>query len=187
MLPAQRLSSFSLADQRESDLGFVLVDQRLRPVYTNSVAIHILKYGADPLEVGEWDVFVREKLRRILRSGHVATASVSPIMFSSGRRRYMCRSFVLSAGTLGTPAPLIGLLMERHVRTRNELQEASARFHLSPRERQTLAHLTHGLTTKEIAKCMNVSPNTVKQFVRLIMIKMNVTTRSGVVGKLLAS
>jgi len=33
---------------------------------------------------------------------------------------------------------------------------------------------------------MSVNPNTVKQFVRLIMRKMGVTTRSVIVGKLVA-
>jgi len=33
---------------------------------------------------------------------------------------------------------------------------------------------------------MNISPNTVKVFLRLVMLKMGVTTRSGVVGKLMS-
>jgi DNA-binding CsgD family transcriptional regulator len=33
---------------------------------------------------------------------------------------------------------------------------------------------------------MNISPNTVKTFLRLIMLKMSVTTRSGVIGKLIS-
>ena len=33
---------------------------------------------------------------------------------------------------------------------------------------------------------MSISPNTVKAFLRVIMVKMGVTSRSGVVGKILA-
>ncbi len=33
---------------------------------------------------------------------------------------------------------------------------------------------------------MNISPNTVKVFLRLVMLKMGVTTRSGVIGKLIS-
>jgi DNA-binding CsgD family transcriptional regulator len=62
----------------------------------------------------------------------------------------------------------------------------SREFHLSPRECETVRYLSQGLTTKEVAHHMSVSPNTVKQFVRLIMSKMGVTTRSGIVGKLVA-
>jgi DNA-binding CsgD family transcriptional regulator len=32
---------------------------------------------------------------------------------------------------------------------------------------------------------MRVSPNTIKQFVRIIMSKMGVTNRSGIIGKLI--
>jgi DNA-binding CsgD family transcriptional regulator len=34
---------------------------------------------------------------------------------------------------------------------------------------------------------MQISPNTVKTFVRLIMVKMGVSTRSGLVGKILTA
>jgi len=47
--------------------------------------------------------------------------------------------------------------------------------------------LMDGLTSKEIAVRMNVTPNTVKTFVRLIMSKMAVSTRSGIVGKIFAA
>jgi DNA-binding CsgD family transcriptional regulator len=80
---------------------------------------------------------------------------------------------------------MVALLLERCPQEGLDLSEASRRFHLSRRERETVQHLMHGLTTKEVAACMNVSPNTVRQFVRLIMTKMSVTTRSGIVGKLL--
>jgi DNA-binding CsgD family transcriptional regulator len=42
------------------------------------------------------------------------------------------------------------------------------------------------MTTKEIAAAMNISPNTVKSFVRLIMTKLNVSTRPAIIGKILA-
>ena len=45
--------------------------------------------------------------------------------------------------------------------------------------------LIQGMTTKEIAGSLNLSPNTVKSFLRLVMTKMGVTTRSGIVGKVL--
>jgi hypothetical protein len=31
---------------------------------------------------------------------------------------------------------------------------------------------------------MSISPNTVKAFIRLVMVKMNVSTRSGIIGKI---
>jgi DNA-binding CsgD family transcriptional regulator len=34
---------------------------------------------------------------------------------------------------------------------------------------------------------MGISPNTVKAFLRLVMVKMGVSTRSGIVGRFVAS
>ena len=45
----------------------------------------------------------------------------------------------------------------------------------------------HGFTSKEIAARMKISPNTVKAFLRLIMLKLRVSTRSGIVGRILES
>ncbi|PYU54649.1 MAG: hypothetical protein DMG55_30720, partial [Acidobacteria bacterium] len=42
-----------------------------------------------------------------------------------------------------------------------------------------------GLTGKAIANRMNISPNTVKAFLRMIMIKMGVSSRSEVVIKII--
>jgi DNA-binding NarL/FixJ family response regulator len=52
------------------------------------------------------------------------------------------------------------------------------------REQETVELLTLGLTSKEIASRMNISPNTVKAFFRMVMTKMAVTTRAGIVGKI---
>ena len=61
--------------------------------------------------------------------------------------------------------------------------QVAARFHLTPREQETLQHLMQGLTNKEIGQRMHISPNTVKAFLKLIMMKMGVSTRSGIIGK----
>ena len=63
--------------------------------------------------------------------------------------------------------------------------QIAAAFHLTEQERETVGFLVEGLTSKEIAQHMNISPNTVKAFIRLVMIKMGVTTRAGIVGKIL--
>ena len=45
--------------------------------------------------------------------------------------------------------------------------------------------LIMGLTNKEIADRMGISANTVKGFVRLVMLKMGTSGRSGIVAKVL--
>jgi DNA-binding CsgD family transcriptional regulator len=63
------------------------------------------------------------------------------------------------------------------------LSQMSEQFALTEREKETVELLLQGLTSKEIAIRMNISPNTVKAFLRLVMVKMGVSTRSGIVGR----
>ena len=64
------------------------------------------------------------------------------------------------------------------------IAEVSERFGLTSREQETVQFLLEGLTSKEIAQRMKISPNTVKAFIRLVMVKMGVSTRSGIIGKI---
>lgn len=64
------------------------------------------------------------------------------------------------------------------------MEEVSQRFGLTAREQETMRLLAEGFCSKEIAVRMNISPNTVKAFVHLVMVKMGVSTRSGIIGKM---
>jgi DNA-binding CsgD family transcriptional regulator len=77
-----------------------------------------------------------------------------------------------------------GILLERAAPNVMDIAAASRHFGLTQREQQTVELLTLGLTSKEIASRMSISPNTVKAFFRLVMTKMAVSTRSGIVGKI---
>ncbi len=64
------------------------------------------------------------------------------------------------------------------------MAEISETYGLTAREQETVQFLLEGFTSKEIAQRMMISPNTVKAFIRLVMVKMSVSTRSGIVGKI---
>ena len=64
------------------------------------------------------------------------------------------------------------------------MAEISERFGLTAREQETMRLLAEGFCSKEIAARMKISPNTVKAFVHLVMVKMSVSTRSGIIGKM---
>jgi DNA-binding CsgD family transcriptional regulator len=164
-------------------VGFLLADVNLNPLYANGAAVLILGYGGAGAAL-QGAEFLQERIRFILRAERFAL-ECSTTTFPSGRRRYVCRPFLLESRQNHARPPMVALVLERCPREGLDFSEASRRYHLSRRERETVQHLSHGLTTKEAAEVMNVSPNTVKQFVRLIMTKMGVTTRSGIIGKLL--
>jgi DNA-binding CsgD family transcriptional regulator len=67
----------------------------------------------------------------------------------------------------------------------NSLSKVTGNYRLTEREAEVLEGISLGLTSKMLADRMNISPNTVNAFLRMIMIKLGVTTRAGIVGKLL--
>jgi len=64
------------------------------------------------------------------------------------------------------------------------LSQVGKQFNRTQREQEVLEYLLQGMKSKEIANRMNLSPNTVRAFLRLIMIKTGVSSRSAIVGKI---
>ena len=65
------------------------------------------------------------------------------------------------------------------------MSRISEQFRLTPREKQAVTLLLQGLGNKEMAEHLGISANTVKAFLRLVMIKMGASSRSGVASKVL--
>jgi len=108
--------------------------------------------------------------------------------FRSGKRIYECRSFPLRTGVKNSrSSPTHVVVFERRANNLIAMSEACGRFGLTHREQETIRLLLLGLTSKEIAERMKISPNTVKSFLRLVMVKMAVSTRSAIVGKVLGN
>lgn len=178
--PSSAPVAFNGAAMAATAPGLVLATLALEPIYLNAAALAILAYPPHS-SVSMPDV--RASLCRVLRADVCESPVTAP--FVSGRRQYLCRTMVLDSRMIGAESRLVALLLERQPREPLRLTEMSRRFRLSPREAETIGHLVHGLTTKEVAQQMRVSPNTVKQFVRIAMSKIGVTTRSGLVGRML--
>jgi DNA-binding CsgD family transcriptional regulator len=163
-----------------SRMGLLVASTSLEFLYANAAATEILTFpqnSADPATV-------ERRLKSIFPSERLDDHSEAA--FISGRRRYVCRQFPLEIRSRPSPNPVIGLIIERPPSDDGGATSLRRRFHLSPREFESVQYLTQGLTTKEVASLMRVSPNTVKQYIRLVMSKMGVTTRAGIVGKFLA-
>jgi DNA-binding CsgD family transcriptional regulator len=80
---------------------------------------------------------------------------------------------------------LLALHLTREAHVQDALHQVAIEYHLTDREQEALVGISMGLTSKELADQMGISPNTVKAFTRLIMLKMGVTTRTGILGKVL--
>lgn len=166
-----------------SSEGFLILNSNLSPIIINRAAVEILCYPHQVDHHKNLDDYLALRVRTSLvsdKSSHVPKV-VSD--FQSGRRVYQCRAYKVNALAQGDPQCSLAIILERGSNRSISIAEISDRFHLSTREREVLPYLLNGSTTKEIALGMAISPNTVKAFLRMIMVKMGVSTRSGIVGK----
>jgi DNA-binding CsgD family transcriptional regulator len=168
-----------------SAAGFLLMDSSLNPISFNAEAIQILGYPDKMAKLKRTEVFLAERIRSTLLSGRPLGSAPFVTEFRSGRRHYFCRAFLVDAHANDASHPSIAVLLERGPSGLIPLSQVSQQFNLTQREGETLAYLLHGLSSKEIANRMNVSPNTVKAFLRLIMIKTGVSSRSAIVGRVM--
>jgi DNA-binding CsgD family transcriptional regulator len=163
--------------------GFVILNSLLTPLYLNTCAVEILFHPHKPRRTKGFPDQLATKIRSMVRnSGADGTISVCP-EFQSGRRRYVCRLFTLEWPGSTTNGTSVGLLLERRRSAQLSIRHLCRKHNLSPRECQAVELLMEGLANKEIAARMLISPNTLKVFFRLAMLKMGATSRSGMMSK----
>jgi DNA-binding CsgD family transcriptional regulator len=166
-----------------SSEGFLLLDSDLSPIIANRAAAEILSYPNKVKNHKDLDDYLSRRVRMSLVLGDSSRVPTFVSEFQSGRRRYQCRAFRVNPLIQGGTRCSLAIILERGSNRSPSIAQVSERFHLSTREREVLPYLLNGLTTKEIASGMDISPNTVKVFLRMMMVKMGVSTRSGIVGK----
>jgi DNA-binding CsgD family transcriptional regulator len=164
--------------------GFMLLNGSLQPIAFNSEAVQILAYPTRPEGIQQITVFLKDKIRSSLLSQRNGSQLAFVKEYRSGGRQYICRAFHIDCNVQEDGVFTTALLLERHCSAVTELHDLLLQFDLTPREQETVLLLVEGLTSKEIANRMKISPNTVKAFLRLVMVKMDVSTRSGIVGKI---
>ena len=167
-----------------SQPGFLLLDNSFGPIASNEEAIRILTFPNAPERVKRIDIFLADKIRTGLVNRHPSNGFDFVREFKSGKRRYFCRSFQIETNNKSMPL-LTALLLERSCSGIMAVAQLGLEFELTQREKETVELLVQGLTSKEIANRMNISPNTVKAFLRIVMVKMGVSTRSGILGKVI--
>jgi DNA-binding CsgD family transcriptional regulator len=167
----------------ESRVGILLLNSRLRPIHFNAEASDILGYPRKVREAPPLDVVLPATRSQLTKSGQAAPIAVE---FASGRRRYVCRAFVLetSQGAAGRFQPKVVLVLERESKSPTDSARWSEAFQLTSRECQTVRLLLKGLTSKQIASEMSISPNTVKSFLKLAMAKVGASNRAGLVARI---
>ena len=167
--------------------GFLLLNKELQPIAFNLAALQILAYPTKSDLIPQPGLFLKDKIRsKLLRSSVVENLTFVK-EYTSGQRKYTCRAFRFDGDVPVDGIVKTALLLERHCFSVNGWSDLLGQFDLTPRELETVTLLIEGLTSKQIANRMKISPNTVKAFLRLVMVKMDVSTRSGIVGKIVGS
>jgi DNA-binding CsgD family transcriptional regulator len=190
--------------QLKPSVGVVLLDAQLRLVHYTAEAATILGYTSKLGDNVPLD-FVKAATRFQLANPSKAAAAAE---FTSGRRRYRCRAFLLDSNGNGNgngnghgPAPGVGavafshsadhsqpkiaVVLERVFTQPADITRWSEAYQLTTRECETVKLLMKGLTSKEIANEMCISPNTVKSFLKLVMAKVGASNRTGIIAKIL--
>ncbi|MGE0404819.1 MAG: LuxR C-terminal-related transcriptional regulator [Candidatus Korobacteraceae bacterium] len=161
--------------------GLILLDSSMMPIAWNAEAVQILTFPEKPSTAKKTVTLLLEKLPERLKL-EAANGGRQTREFVSGRRQYTCTRYSLDM-TGQNANRTMAVLLERASSPEVMLHQITNRFNLTVREREAVGYLLQGLTSKEIAQKMSISPNTVKAFLRLVMTKMAVSTRAGLIGR----
>jgi DNA-binding CsgD family transcriptional regulator len=167
-----------------SHSGFLLLDNELNLLASNDPALQIFCFPNDVSRIKQPKVLLADRVRATLVDRQHRDRKVFVKEIQSGKRRYICKVFQVNYNGDSGVQPAFAVLLERSANRGFSPAELFEQFALTQRECETVGYLVQGLTSKEIAARMNISPNTVKAFLRLVMVKMKVSTRSGIAGKI---
>uniref|UniRef100_UPI0040270DE4 response regulator transcription factor n=1 Tax=Candidatus Wunengus sp. YC60 TaxID=3367697 RepID=UPI0040270DE4 len=167
----------------------------VKELYYNEVALSIISFSLNSrgnVEVSSdiatlclrWKKLFDKKLNKSNRKGNGVLPSADFIdILQSHKRRYAVRGLVMSSKEAKEKQYLF--LLERISNDNGNLQKSLRQWKLSPREQEIVHLLIEDRCNKEIARTLKLSLNTVKAYMKLLMLKLGVTSRTGVIGRLL--
>lgn len=166
------------------DEGLLLIDTNLETVAADDGAMSILKQENPGDEEPRRQASLPGEIEGLLRATGPSGRSFPKLTFRIGKVSYSCRIFPLRYVEEVHSKPLFALHFQRCSSVADAIHTLASEYNLTEREQQALEAIAAGLTSKEIANKMNISPNTVKSFLRIIMLKLAVGSRAALVGKL---
>jgi DNA-binding CsgD family transcriptional regulator len=132
----------------------------------------------------KWRKLLEEKLKKSKSEAKSDPVTDFIDVFQSHKRTYGVRGMIMSCDEGGKGQYVF--LLERICNGNINLQKALRQWKLSPREQEIVQLLIDDRCNKEIAKALNLSINTVKGYMKLLMLKLGVSSRAGVIGRLLS-
>ena len=163
--------------------GVIILDTNHRILAIDEGAKAILRDPATPSEGVEGPIQVPTEILDSLRNGH-SPGIYQRLRFRSGNRTYVCRICSIRSRYDDLPGRVTVLNLTRDLTIAEYVSRIGTEYRLTVREVEALEGVLRGLSSKEVAARMGISPNTVKAFLRLVMGKMGVSSRVGIVAKL---
>jgi DNA-binding CsgD family transcriptional regulator len=161
------------------------MDLSLRVIACDRGAAAILNRANQPKAQAGHVPRLPEELVDMLRRREFVDQAPSRGCLRIGHSEYVCRAYLVEGNGGRLTESIVALHLERDLSASEAASETGVRYQLTGRELEALEGILMGLGNKEVAERMNISPNTVKAFLHLIMIKMGVATRAGIVAKVL--
>lgn len=174
------IASVECTDETKTEVpGLIVLDHRGEPIFLNSAVEEILCFATSKMDLRS---VIQQRVRSELNLQNGCGERV--FLLSSGRRHYVCWVSALESFSGHAQNKSIAVVLTRSSRAIEDLRSTCEQYKLTPREREAVLLLRKGLTSKEIARRMDISAHTVKALLHLIMLKLGVTTRSGIVGRI---
>lgn len=171
-----------------SNPGIVILNTKNRLVYSNGAALeyfHGLRKGRLPEEILDLCRGLRNASRPFAGPGEGA---VGLVVDGASGAPFSLRAFPIAERRAGKVLHYVMVLVERivdrHVADL-DFDRLGREYGLSKRETEVLQLISQGLSNLEIAGKLFISEYTVKDHIKRILSKMNLTSRSGIIARLL--
>ncbi len=168
----------SLPKTEATDVGLVLVDLSFKTVAMDPGAAAILALRICPGGTKSTAVCLPKELLDAVGTRIPDPDRPVTTHFRMGSHDYLCRAFLLEPRNSAFPQPMLALHLRRNAVAGGAIREIATQYRLTTREQEVLEGISLGFDTKDLARRLNISPSTVKAFLRLIMVKLGVNTRS---------
>ncbi|MEN8262373.1 MAG: LuxR C-terminal-related transcriptional regulator [Nitrospirota bacterium] len=169
--------------------GVVILDESGEILYLNQEALSILSTfsanddQSDNNPATPINKAIIEAIKENL--GPLNKPSSSIIQCSNTDSTYSLRALPLDKLHKKGKSCVMVLIEGVTIHRKFDMDVVQKQFGLTKREAEVTFCLTKGLTNKEIANILSLSPETVHDYVKQVMKKFKTTTRAGIVGKVL--
>jgi DNA-binding CsgD family transcriptional regulator len=161
------------------------MDMSLRLIASDQGAAQILEAEQPDRPACEQNLVIPEGILQEIRMRAQNGTSGRTLHFLIGRRKYRCRSYLLRPKHSTLKPLIVAVHFDTEELTSDPIGPITAEYGLTDREQESLRGIALGLSNKELADRMGISPNTAKAHVRLVMLKLGVTTRGAILSKIL--